>query len=252
MSKKEWKPRAVQEPVEVTRPNERHEDEHSYEHPAFAQIQANRVQGTTTLYDSDFIHDRYISIRIHRSQLNRNLARDWHFAREQYVEVKLSEAQWATFVSSLNTGGGVPCTLYYLAGKEIPELPYRNERAAIEGDLKEKLDKMQREMAAAILAVEGELGTSVSQKKKDAVLSRLRQVQRTVGDSLPFMAKSFDEHMEKTIERAKTEVHGYVNSVIARAGLDAIAAGGQVPLYLPGKDDTVVDAEIVEQPETGE
>jgi hypothetical protein len=49
-----------------------------------------------------------------------------------------------------------------------------------------------------------------------------------------FVAKSFGEHMEETVEKAKAEVHGYMTHVIQRAGLEAIT-GGQLPLQIERK-----------------
>jgi hypothetical protein len=92
-------------------------------HPCFAQIRASRVNGLTNLYDSDFQHNHFVSISIYRSELDRHLNRDWHHSRDELIEVNLSEAQWATFVSSMNVGCGVPCTLSYLHGKFVPQLP---------------------------------------------------------------------------------------------------------------------------------
>ena len=51
----------------------------------------------------------------------RDLSHDWHHEREQYIEVAMSEAQWATLVSSLNSTA-IPCTLTYLMGKCIDRL----------------------------------------------------------------------------------------------------------------------------------
>ena len=98
-------------------------------HPAFAQIAASRVSGHTALYDSDFRHNAYMTIKIRTSELHRNLHHDWHFDREEIIEVALSEVQWATFVSAPNMGSGVPCTLQRLNGKQIPQLPDPESRA---------------------------------------------------------------------------------------------------------------------------
>jgi hypothetical protein len=80
-------------------------------HPAYAQIGASRVSGGTYLYGSNFAHQHYVTISITKSELNRSLSRDWASGGEEYIEVALSEAQWASFVSTLNSGTGIQCTL---------------------------------------------------------------------------------------------------------------------------------------------
>ncbi|KKL96942.1 hypothetical protein LCGC14_1839510, partial [marine sediment metagenome] len=78
-------------------------------HPAYAQIGAMRVSGShgAYLYGSDFRHQHYIMIQIHDSVLHRSLSGDRAHSGKRLIEVALSEAQWATFVSSLNQGSGV-------------------------------------------------------------------------------------------------------------------------------------------------
>ena len=93
-------------------------------HPAFGQVQVSRISGHTTLYDSEFNHAHYVRVTVHRSELNRSLSRDWHFAKSEIVEFDLSEAQWATFVSSFGNGSGTPCTLKFIAGQgHMPQIP---------------------------------------------------------------------------------------------------------------------------------
>lgn len=115
-------PRPIEEPV-VTTEKWGSGEEIKTTHPAFAQIAASRVNGSTVLYGSDFVHYAAIRIRIHTSTQYRSLAHDRYHERENLVEVELSEAQWAHFISSLNMGSGSPCTLTSLGGKMVPGLP---------------------------------------------------------------------------------------------------------------------------------
>lgn len=99
-------------------------DEEIITHPAFAQISASRVSGGTYLYGSDFQHHNYvtISIKLSESHQRKGSGRDWAFGREEILEVALSEAQWATFVSTMNVGDGVQCTLSRKNGSFVPGL----------------------------------------------------------------------------------------------------------------------------------
>ena len=131
---------AYENPVTVTEDSHGSRDATRTTHPAFAQITASRVSGHSILYGSDFDHNHYVTISISRSELCRNLSNDWYHSREELIEVALSEAQWATFVSSMNQGSGVACTLQHFNGKMIPQLPETvNRKAQFNGDLKETL-----------------------------------------------------------------------------------------------------------------
>lgn len=115
-------------------------------HPAFAQIAVHRVSGRTNLYDSDFGHNAFVTISVRRSELHRSLSQDWHMADSELIEVAMSESQWATFVSSINMGSGVPCTLQALNGKEVPGLPAPQRR--VDQFSHEMRTKMQKAFAA--------------------------------------------------------------------------------------------------------
>lgn len=228
--------RRPQEPEERPGLHAGHDsDSKTFSHPAFGQIGASRVQGSSTLYGSDFVHQHYVVIRVSRSELNRDLHHDWQFAREELVELALSEAQWATFVSSMNVGSGVPCTLQRIVGEEMPGIPLRMETDVV----KEEFDGRTRECAALVEAaigeIEGEIGAALSKPKRERVLGRLKRLRQDLASNLPFVSKSFGEHMEKTVERAKVEVNAYLQSAVQCAGLAALGASDG-PLALPSGD----------------
>ena len=203
--------RPIEEPVTV--PNGDHGTKTT--HPAFAQITLHRWQGgSEALYGSDFLHQAAMSLRIHASELNRNLAQDWHFSRETYIEIELTEAQWATFVSAVGSGSGVPCTLRYLQGQQIPGLPDPTPRTEqFAGELDERF---QRIFARCDGLMEN--------AKTNAQRAEIAQLRQDLEKNLPFVAKQFERHMETTVEAAKSEIHGYMTGAIQRAGLDALGA----------------------------
>lgn len=200
-------------------------------HPAFALIEASRVSGNTNLYGSDFTNQHYMTISIHRSELNRSLSRDWPFAREELIEVSLSEAQWATFVSTPNNGSGVQCTLSRYQGKMIPGiLRQKPNSERFSEELKQSVAEIRNDLKKLSDNLDGPLAKSkVSQLKK-----QLEWIAERIIGNTKFVADQFDEHMEITIEKAKIEVNAYVTNTIQRAGIDAIA---EKNLFLIGSDE---------------
>lgn len=191
-------------------------------HPAFGQIGAYRTSGGhTALYGSDFNHNHYMTIRIARSELHRGLHRDWHHGRAEIIEIALSEAQWATFVSSPNMGSGVPCTIQALEGRTIPGLPDPTNRSdQFRQEMKDKLARSVEKVANTLVELDG-LGLP---KGKTATLrDTLNGLLTELKSNLPFAAQSFEEHMEDTVEKAKQEVHGYMVGVLQRAGIASLA-----------------------------
>lgn len=228
---------AAQDPVESS--GNLSDDSKRYDHPAFGQIGASRVQGTRVLYGSDFLHQHFVTITISRSQLNRDLSRDWHFGGKELIEVHLSEAQWATFVSSMNVGSGVPCTIDHVLGEDMADLPMpRRNVDVVDRELTETMDKMNEAIAATYKAMESDIGQSLSGAKRAKLLEHVHKLRRLVDDHLPFMAKSFRKSMENTVERGKIEVNAYAENLIVRSGLAALR--GESPIQLgDGKTDKV-------------
>lgn len=203
-------------------------------HPAYGQIRANRVSGQAILYGSDFVHHHFITITISESELHRGFSSDKEYAKQELIEVSLSEAQWATFISSINCGMGVPCTLEHVARERKPRI------AGIANRKKQYADEHAETLKDAIGHIE-ELALMVnasklSVKAKEALAGRARMAIQEIACNLGFVEKQFEEHMEKNVEKAKVEVNAYVTGTIARAGLAAIAGNTELlQLAMEGK-----------------
>lgn len=199
-------------------------------HPAYAQIQANRWTAGPTgvfLYGSDFRHNAGVSITISRSELHRGLSNDWPSSREELIEVNLSEAQWATFVSTLNAGTGPQCTLSHVAREGVPGIERGSDRKK-QFKLEASEALKEAEAAAERLSELIEKGGRKTEMR-DAIRIILSSFSSQSGVS--FIAEQFGEHIEKVTEHAKIEVSAYIAGAIHRAGLVALKDGS--PISLP-------------------
>ena len=144
----------------------------------------------------------------------------------------MSESQWATFVSSMNVGDGVPCTIRTLMGEYIPELPLSDQKTKFARHASEANAKGLESLAKLSEAI-GRMGLSKSKEKElqDLAATTLRELK----SNTDYIAERFEEHMETTVEKAKTEVHGYMNHHLRSAGLLGAAAP---PLQIELKDTT--------------
>jgi hypothetical protein len=190
-------------------------------HPAFAQIRASRVSGSTALYGSDFRHQHYLTITISASYLDRHLSNDWPHDGKELIEVAMSEAQWATFVSSLNMGGGVQCTLTHQNGKPIPALPDPESRVQQFGqELKEGLAEHVQELRA----IASQIREATGKKAQAELARRLDIIAGNFPSNTSFVAEQFDEHVEGTVEKAKIEINAHLTRAVQAAGLSALSA----------------------------
>lgn len=198
-------------------------------HPSFAQISVSRVSGGAVLYGSDFVHQHFITLRIAPSELNRGLSRDWpHASRKSYIEVEMSEAQFASMICSMNVGEGAQCTLTRFDGEMIPGIPSPINRTE---QFRAEADKTVQEGHAALDTLDAELdGLGLSAKRLKEIKWKVEQARRAIGSSIDFVASQFGEHMEKTVEKAKIEVNAYITGAVQRVGLESL---GVRPISLP-------------------
>lgn len=206
----------------VTEVRERHGlKETVTKHPAFGQIVAHRVTGHAVLYGTDVIGPGYVIVTIRRSEEHRTLSRDWHFADNEVIQIAMSEAQWAAFVSGLNVGSGPCCTIDHIQGEHMPLIaePERTRADAFSEEISEVIEKIQRELREAIAEIpDGPASkTRVAELKKE--LERLAQ---HIGSNTHFVAKQFSEHIDDTVMRAKLEINAHVTNVLVRAGVEAL------------------------------
>lgn len=214
-------------------------------HPAFGQLSASRVHGRQALYGSDFEHNAYITIRLSESELHRDLSRDWPYAKKQLFEVALSEAQWATFVSAMNVGEGVQCTIEHRHDKGyVPKFTIPDRTAQYKAEFGNKLKGTLESIDTMTKHVEA---MGLPKGKTQEIISALRMIKQGLASNLPFVAESFDEHVEETVEKAKTEVHGYMLGVLQRAGLEKLWQDAFPLIAYEDRDKPVIDS----KPEEG-
>lgn len=202
-----------------------------FTHPAFATINANRISGKTVLFGSDFKHDRFVRISIGAAELVRSLSHDWPFGHlRKHIEVDLSEAQWAQFVSSMNIGEGTQCTMVYKDGEAIPGLPDPvDQQAQFRGELTGHMKDAIARIDDAIASVDA---MGLSKVKAKELKDKLQIARMQIGVNQEFVAKVFGEHMERTVQKAKVEVNAYINSAVRQIGLNNLHSSSVEPLTL--------------------
>lgn len=207
--------RSIQEPTAI--PMSDPDLGTQFRHPAYAQLRASRVSSShgILLYGSDLRHTNFIAVTIAASSLTRSLSRDWHHAENDLIEVTLSESQWATFVSSLNLGSGIPATLTRYDGRLIPGLPERDIVHEFKNEVRDAMTQATTELDAALAALE----TADTKTWRKAVMERVAKARQHLSANLPFVADQFDHHAEAVVEAAKAEVAAHVQATLLRAGI---------------------------------
>lgn len=220
---------AYEKPVTRPDPGPGGSDRTITTHPAFGQIRAARVSGNTFLYGSDFRHHNHVVVTISKSEEQRDLSKDWRHERAEVVEVAMSEAQWATFISTLNVGWGTPCTLTRIGGEHVPQIAQaRNAHDEFNKELVATLAEAEQHLSA----LERQINDSpLSGSKKKELLNTLTLARNDLSKNTGFVATQFGHHMEKTKSAAKSELEAFFLHAVQRAGAPALG-GAAAPLAL--------------------
>lgn len=200
-------------------------EEERYSHPSFGQISFSRVQGNgTSFYGSELDQDHFITMELSHSEVNRELSRDWYFAKSPIVKVRMTSGQFAELITSLNYGSGPCCTIEYIEGENIPTLSKQESRKEF---VHRKFEDRMKMFAQSIRDNQKKAQDIVKKKtlsKADihSLTHQLEWLTTEVERNIPFFAKCFQETMDEVVLEAKTEVENAIQHKIKILGLSAL------------------------------
>lgn len=181
-------------------------------HPAYGFIRMSRVSGGSgRLFMSSLRHENRISITIGEAEHVRSLSTDEHYAGRQIIEVQMSEAQFAQFITNSMSHAGAPCTITRNNGKTIP--PLEDVQLTSDRYYKEA-QKMAEDAIQAVADARqkiGEIAAALPKKKQEEIMGRLNALEMTLSDRMPWIVQMHHEHMDKVANLAKIEIEAYLS-----------------------------------------
>lgn len=196
-------------------------NEHGDEaHPAFGTIQVSRHSVTpgAVLFDSDIRHRHTVVITISTATRKRDLNRDWIHTGEHLTEVEMSEAQWASFVSSMGSQS-VPVTLRSTeTNRMLPELEYDPRLAHSITEVKGAANKTFDRIKAAVAAFDA-LDSKATAKEKREAMSAIRSATINAESNIAFVAQSLTKHAENVVQRSRADIEAMAIQASNRLGL---------------------------------
>jgi hypothetical protein len=184
-------------------------------HPAWGMIGASRVSSSSpgaTLFDSDIRHQHYVVVRLKRATRKRDLGHDFKHGRGEIVAVAMSEAQWASFVSTMNVGDGVPCTIEHVGAEPMPGVEHDPRLAVSMDEVGRAAEKALEEIQAAF--------STYQAHKTDANRRTLEYAIKNAPGNMRFAANSLSEHAENVVQRARADIEAMVVSKAEQLGID--------------------------------
>lgn len=201
--------------------NEPNRDKQEY----MGTITVHRCSGQVDLFASDVSHQNFIEVAINHASIERNLSTNWIHGSDEIVSVRMSEIQWAQFVSSFNQGSGTPVTIAHINRRRItPPPPPTPESDKFKEELKKTaMDSLHALQEAITKLTESALPKAKPMTKADmhAVLDNLKMAQQEFVSNIPFVEEQFREHVEGKLSEAKCEFEGYIGNRLREMGLEA-------------------------------
>lgn len=195
-------------------------------HESFGMLQLSRLtsSGGRALFGSSIEHSNTIALRICEGDVERGLNTDWYHAGRQYIEVEMSQTQFAEAISSMNQGSGVPVTIKRLMGKRMEACPFTNKRQQFEQEFEERMEKLAEQFEAMTAHAEAVLGGTKTPTKaeKAEIMNTLFKVKQELANNIPYVNTCFNEQMDRTVLEAKGEMEAFVQGTLTRLGLQSL------------------------------
>jgi len=226
-------------------------------HPAYAQLSFSRQSGGhSNLYGSAIKHQETISMKVYPSKKMSSEYSERYYAEHMpYIEVRMSQSQFAQAITSMNMGSGVPVTLEALRGKCMPKCEEESISELANRGLNEKLndfaDKIVKgqDRVRDILDKKGTIKVGERKEISDTI-SMLMQDLRS---NLPFLHECMTEAYDKTASATKADIEAFYTNAIMKMGIDAIhnkqikyKVNDSGRLEIDNDCDDVVDVEVIE------
>lgn len=196
-------------------------------HESYGMLQFNRVThgGDTVLFGSSIPHNNTIRMSVHPGMVDRHLNRDWYHAQSrEYIQVEMSQAQFAEAITSMNTGSGVPVTIRRLDGKSMSDPIFNSKRMQFEKEFENTIKNLEEKLSHLTENAEAILTNKKTVNKGDRtiILKELNALKMELSSNIPFLSASYNEQLDKTTQEAKAEVEAFTINKMNQFGLEKL------------------------------
>jgi hypothetical protein len=209
-------------------------------HPSYAQLQISRISGSNegrkTLFGSAIRHQHTIKLQIHEAAKYYDDYNERYFGFKQpYIEIEMSQNQFAEAITSMNMGTGIPVTLRYLMGKPIPLCEELTMRQKIDKKVASNFHHITSRITKAHARIDElqEQKGPLKASEKNELIELCRSLVQELNSNLPFFKQTIDEAIDKSITQGKAELDASAQYLITRLGMERIveiAATGSLDL----------------------
>lgn len=185
-------------------------------HVSYALASFSRFQTTSKdFFNSTIKHNSGISLTIQGAQLTRNAELHTEYVhtdsgRQTYIEIQMSNSQFAELLTSMNIGEGVPVTL--VRTKEDGRIMYKPPfQETIEQRADRMLDTERDKTVEALKKCVEKIneiidGKTVKKEQKAELARLLDYIVEISKNGFQFAESQFQRGVEKDIQRIKSEI----------------------------------------------
>jgi len=196
-------------------------------HPSYGMVAFHRVQGSPETFFGSEIQGQghYIVLEIKQGIRIHDNGYDRYRGHKKLIQVRLTAAQFANLLTTMNVADGVPCTIDRIRenGKTVGVDPPPVQKKEIERVTESFTDKISDvikdlyEKSNEIHAILDQ--KSVGKKSREIIKEAFASTIMSIEDNLPFMVEMFNEATDKIVVQAKSEVDAFVTTVAIKTGL---------------------------------
>jgi len=177
------------------------------------------------LFGSSIPHRNTIRLTIAPGAIRRDLSTDWYYAEgREYIEVEMSQSQFAEAITSLNIGSGVPVTVRYVNGQKVASPDFTNKRLQFDEEFRHKMNGLSASLKQLTTDAEAILRDkkTINKGDRELILKQLERLHMEISSNIPFVASSFTEQLDKTTIETKGEIEAFTLNKIHQLGLNKL------------------------------
>jgi len=204
-------------------------------HPSFGMMGFTRVtfggEGAV-LHGSDIKHNTVIEMNLYHSSKKRGLNKDWHHADQTIAKVQMSQNQFATMITSMNMGDGIPVTLAMTeTDGRLPAPEFNSVLELNKNEFKAKASEVANDTKILMASMKDILSGSGTVKKADreTLIKLTEKVVREIDSNMPYMQETFAETMDDIVTDAKGTIEAFYQQRVIETGLAAISSETVIP-----------------------
>jgi len=203
-------------------------------------ITAGRTGGRTGRLFGSSIKDHHATIRLKISagEVHFDLSKEWYHSTDTFIEVEMSAVQWAEMLTTLNWGGGIPCTIRFLRGDGTIDEPPDDETEVerVHAGFDEYTQEISTRYTDLTDAIAKALKRS-PKKTREEVEKAIKLLHQSITADMPFAAKQFQRATDKVVAAAKAEVEAFIQNAVNRTGLQALRDHPEAHAMLEGRSE---------------